>query len=112
MTSVIVMNERTAEEVRRLYDGDLPAGFAIDETIPDGMVLDTRLLYAKPARACRNCGLPVAPAAGRRPGDSPAGWTHNPSSVVLGWQGVRCPGRITGAQPMEIPEGLGGRVTA
>ena len=45
-----------------------------------------------PARAiprCRNCGYLIAQAAA-----SPTGWTHGPH-----WQGVRCPGDVTGAEP-------------
>jgi hypothetical protein len=38
---------------------------------------------------CRNCGYLIAQSAA-----SPTGWTHGPH-----WQGVRCPGDITGAEP-------------
>jgi hypothetical protein len=38
---------------------------------------------------CRNCGYLIAQAAA-----SPTGWTHAPH-----WQGVRCPGDVTGAEP-------------
>jgi len=38
---------------------------------------------------CKNCGYLIAQAAA-----SPTGWTHGPH-----WQGVRCPGDITGAEP-------------
>ena len=45
------------------------------------------------ATLCRICELPVTrrgPSARR----SPTGWAHWGS-----WQGIRCPGRITGVQP-------------
>jgi hypothetical protein len=45
------------------------------------------------ATLCRNCGLPVTrrgPSARR----SPTGYAHWGS-----WLGIRCPGRLTGAQP-------------
>ncbi|MGD0704765.1 MAG: hypothetical protein ABSA02_33360 [Trebonia sp.] len=38
---------------------------------------------------CTNCGYLIAEAAA-----SPTGWTHGPH-----WQGVRCPGGVTGAEP-------------
>lgn len=42
-------------------------------------------------RLCQNCGLPV----GRdEKANAPTGWTH-----MGQWQGLRCPGRITGAIP-------------
>jgi hypothetical protein len=42
---------------------------------------------------CRNCGYLIAQAAA-----SPTGWTHGPH-----WQGVRCPGDVTGAEPRLAP---------
>jgi hypothetical protein len=48
--------------------------------------------FGRPARRalprCRNCGYLIAQAAA-----SPTGWTHGPH-----WQGVRCPGGVTGAE--------------
>jgi hypothetical protein len=38
---------------------------------------------------CKNCGYLIAQAVA-----SPTGWTHGPH-----WQGVRCPGDATGAEP-------------
>jgi len=38
---------------------------------------------------CAHCGYLIAQAAA-----SPTGWTHGPH-----WQGVRCPGDVTGAEP-------------
>ena len=38
---------------------------------------------------CRNCGYLITQSAA-----SPTGWTHGPH-----WQGVRCPGDVTGAEP-------------
>lgn len=38
---------------------------------------------------CQHCGYLIAQAAA-----SPTGWTHGPH-----WQGVRCPGDVTGAEP-------------
>jgi hypothetical protein len=50
----------------------------------------TRYRRARPAiPRCRNCGYLIAEAAA-----SPTGWTHGPH-----WQGVRCPGDVTGAEP-------------
>lgn len=103
------MSNRTANAIRPQYDGELPPPFAISDEIPDGWVLDTRLLYAQPKRACRNCGLPISEAPKRRVrylgyadvGGSSTGWIHDPGSPILGWQGVRCPGRLTGALPIE-----------
>jgi hypothetical protein len=41
--------------------------------------------------ACRNCGLPIRES--QQP-QARFGWTHTGD-----WQGVRCPGRVTGAVP-------------
>jgi hypothetical protein len=38
---------------------------------------------------CRNCGYLINEAAA-----SPTGWTHGPH-----WQGLRCPGDVTSAEP-------------
>ena len=42
---------------------------------------------------CRNCGYLITQSAA-----SPTGWTHGPH-----WQGVRCPGDVTGAEPRPAP---------
>ena len=42
---------------------------------------------------CQNCDLPVSDY-GRRGRRSPTGWVHWGF-----WQGIRCPGRLVGAQP-------------
>jgi hypothetical protein len=42
---------------------------------------------------CRNCGYLITPAAA-----SHTGWSHGPH-----WQGVRCPGDVTGAEPRPAP---------
>lgn len=52
---------------------------------------------------CTNCGLPIGPERHRHPliaerSRSPSGWTH-----VGAWEGIRCPGRITGACPPPCP---------
>jgi hypothetical protein len=41
--------------------------------------------------ACRNCGLPIRES--QQP-QAKFGWTHTGD-----WEGVRCPGRVTGAVP-------------
>ncbi len=50
------------------------------------------------AGGCMNCGLPIAAATTK------TGWTHGDRTAVKGgWQGVRCPGKITGALPWPDP---------
>lgn len=49
---------------------------------------------------CKNCGRTIRWTTR---GDRPH-WTHSG-----GWQGRRCPGRLTGAEPAEQAEGLGPR---
>ncbi len=97
--TVILVNERTAEAIKGQYDGELPRPFVVADVIPDGVAIDIALLVDEPLpRACRNCGFPVVPCGG-----SSTGWTHDPGSPVKGWQGVRCPSRLCGAEPMERP---------
>jgi hypothetical protein len=43
---------------------------------------------------CANCGNPI-----RRAPASPTGWTHGRNRLAREWQGMRCPGAITGATP-------------
>lgn len=47
---------------------------------------------------CKNCGHPIRACIG-----TSTGWEHFPSppDPTKGWQGVRCPGRLTGAEPIE-----------
>lgn len=52
---------------------------------------------------CEHCGLPIKrethnSALGDRPTRSPSGWTHG-GPMRDDWQGIRCPGRLTGAVP-------------
>lgn len=50
------------------------------------------------AQGCMNCGLPV------RRETTKTGWTHGDRGAVGGgWQGVRCPGKVTGALPWPDP---------
>jgi hypothetical protein len=50
------------------------------------------------AHGCMNCGLPIRDATTK------TGWTHGDRSAVGGgWQGIRCPGKITGALPWPDP---------
>jgi hypothetical protein len=46
-------------------------------------------------RLCGTCGLPITDftKSARR---SPTGWSHDRWG---GWEGIRCPGRLTGAMP-------------
>ncbi len=62
--------------------------------VPDHVVIG--YVTGGPVRvACRNCGHPVI-----RKMRSPTGWTHYDRQAVWGgWQGMRCPGAITGAVP-------------
>lgn len=46
-----------------------------------------------PIVKCRNCGHPVTRAV-KSARCSPTGWAHWGF-----WQGIRCPGRLTGAEP-------------
>lgn len=43
------------------------------------------------AHGCMNCGQSIKRAI------TATGWTHGDRSGFQGWQGVRCPGGITGA---------------
>jgi hypothetical protein len=43
------------------------------------------------ADRCRFCNHPIIPA------DTSTGWIHG--GPARAWQGVRCPGRVTGAVP-------------
>lgn len=46
---------------------------------------------------CQHCSLPI-----RGNPSSSTGWEHYPSppDPTKGWQGVRCPGRLSGAEPI------------
>lgn len=48
----------------------------------------------KHGKTCKNCGRPI-----KRCAMSSTGWTHD----EMGWQGVRCQGRVCGAMPV-VPE--------
>jgi hypothetical protein len=53
------------------------------------------------AAGCMNCGLPVRRAITK------TGFTHGDRGAVGGgWQGVRCPGKLTGALPWPDPARL------
>lgn len=43
--------------------------------------------------SCANCGNPIS-----RSPQSTTGWTHG---RIVGWQGVHCPGDLTGAAPVD-----------
>lgn len=47
-----------------------------------------------PPLECRHCDHPI-----RRNPSSSTGWEHWPGDPAKGWQGIRCPGRICGAEP-------------
>jgi hypothetical protein len=53
-------------------------------------------------RSCRHCQGPI-----RRQPRTSTGWTHGsiPEQPGVVWQGVRCPRRLTGAQPEEDDDG-------
>lgn len=63
---------------------------------------------------CRHCGLPITQGHGadyfmRASAErSPTGWTHLGKSPAEGWQGIRCPGSLTGATPAETGGGSEG----
>lgn len=55
------------------------------------------VLNDESAPLCATCGLPI-----RRDPRSPTGWTHGRTRRHHHhWQGKRCPGRITGATPLD-----------
>jgi hypothetical protein len=50
------------------------------------------------ANGCMNCDQPIRRATTK------TGWTHGDRSAVGGgWQGLRCPGKLTGALPWPDP---------
>lgn len=61
-----------------------------------------------PPTTCTHCGLPVTRGLGadhfmRASAErSPTGWTHLGKSPAEGWQGIRCPGALTGAEPAGV----------
>lgn len=57
---------------------------------------------------CKHDALPITrhTASARR---SPTGWSH---ALWGGWEGIRCPGRLTGAEPSEdLPADAEYRIT-
>ncbi len=46
-------------------------------------------------KLCGNCGLPITDFT-KSAYRSPTGWSHDRWG---GWEGIRCPGRLTGATP-------------
>ena len=60
--------------------------------------VDRRLAGWNPA--CRNCGNTIT-RHGSSAKRSPTGWSHWGE-----WEGIRCPGRLTGAEPVDavLPE--------
>lgn len=59
---------------------------------PDG-VAGCRSLH--PCAECKNCGLLIT-RQGSSARRSPSGWSH---ALWAGWEGIRCPSRLTGAEP-------------
>jgi hypothetical protein len=49
---------------------------------------------------CVNCGIPVIPL---RSAVGVFGYSHDGRSGSAAWQGVRCPGSLTGATPVQDP---------
>lgn len=68
------------------------------ETCADrlGRILDSLGLGESRAPLCTHCRHPIM-----KDGRSSTGWTHfpDPPDPNKGWQGVRCPGLLTGATP-------------
>lgn len=52
---------------------------------------------------CVHCGNPTVPL---RSALGITGYTHGGESHPGRWQGVRCPGRFTGAEPVQDPVGV------
>lgn len=59
-------------------------------TAPDG---------PPPTMLCQNCGNPIRFDNRLPPNQSPTGWIHGRWREAPDWQGKRCPGRLTGAEP-------------
>ena len=51
----------------------------------------------RPCAECRNCHRLIT-RQGSSARRSPTGWSH---ARWGGWEGIRCPGRVTGAVPVE-----------
>jgi hypothetical protein len=75
---VVVWREDDAREIAREHD---LWHAAADEAIAGDTL-------------CHNCGHPI-----RRKDGSSTGWTHGGAHRRRGWQGVRCPRKLTGAVP-------------